>query len=67
MWVTWADPTAAQWWCRGLMWVYSAAAMKEGVTFVPIAIVELPVARRRTLAAADEGDGGELRNPLDKN
>jgi len=47
------------------MWAYSAAAMKEGATFMRTAIVELPVARQRTLAAAGEGDGGERRNSLD--
>jgi hypothetical protein len=49
------------------MWVYSAAVMKEGVTFMPIVIVEWQVAVRRTLAAADEGDGGDLRNSWDIN
>jgi hypothetical protein len=51
------------------MWVYLAAAMamREGVTFMPTVIVELQVAERRTLAAAGEGEGGELRNSWDTN
>jgi hypothetical protein len=40
--------------------------MKEGVTFMRTVIVELPVARRRTRAAADEADGGEPGNSLDR-
>jgi hypothetical protein len=49
------------------MWVYSAAAMREGVTFMHIVVVELQAVRPRTLAAAGEGEGGELRNSLDIN
>ena len=60
------------WWCRGLMCIFSAAAMSAGVTCVIIAIAELKVARwrtlarRRTLVPPGMGGNDETHNSMDR-
>ena len=63
----WTEVTAAQWWCRGLICIFSVAVMTGAAMCMLLVSADLPAVLWRTLAAAEEGEGGEPHNSLDGN
>ena len=49
----WTEVMAVRWWCRGLICIFSAAAMTGGAMCMVIVIAELQVVRQRIPAPAD--------------